>query len=95
MSGLVYRVRGGKGDFRLVFSGNGRCEAVRDNEASWMTRPSGGGLRNGVQQSRQLQIILAHAALVSAFLDICMRIDRCPYGKHSSNVVIEHGDAYR
>jgi hypothetical protein len=47
-----------------------------------MTRPSGGGLRNEVKQSRKLQMSLARAALVSAFLDDCMRIDACSVGMH-------------
>jgi len=47
-----------------------------------MTRPSGGGLRNEVKQSRQLQMSLAYAALVSAFLDDCMRNDACPSCMH-------------
>jgi hypothetical protein len=39
------------------------------NEASRMTRPSGGGLRNEVEQSRLLPMTLAHAALVAAILN--------------------------
>jgi len=39
------------------------------NEASRMTRPSGGGLRNEVEQSRLLPMILAHAAFVAAILN--------------------------
>jgi hypothetical protein len=34
-----------------------------------MTRPSGGGLRNEVEQSRLLPMTLAHAALVAAILN--------------------------
>jgi hypothetical protein len=34
-----------------------------------MTRPSGGGLRNEVEQSRLLPMILAHAAFVAAILN--------------------------
>ena len=43
------------------------CSAI--NEASRMTRPSGGGLRNEVEQSRLLPMILAHAAFVAAILN--------------------------
>ena len=39
------------------------------NGASRMTRPSGGGLRNEVEQSRLLPMILAHAAFVAAILN--------------------------
>ena len=40
-----------------------------DDGASRMTRPSGGGLRNEVEQSRLLAMILAHAAFVAAILN--------------------------
>jgi hypothetical protein len=45
-----------------------------NNEASRRTRPTGGGLR---KQSRQLLMILAHAAVVPAFLHVLRCNDRC------------------
>ena len=45
-----------------------------DYGASRRTRPSGGGLR---KQSRQLQMMLAHAAVVPAFLHVLTCNDRC------------------
>jgi hypothetical protein len=53
--------------------------------ASWTTQPSGGGLRNGVKRSRQLQVILAHAALVPAFLHGLTKIKHCSASIHSCN----------
>jgi hypothetical protein len=46
-------------------------------EASRMTRPSSDGLR---KQTRQLQMVLARAALVPAFLGILTRNDACSVG---------------
>jgi hypothetical protein len=46
-------------------------------------------LRNEVKQSRQLQVILAHATLVPAFLDVWTRFEHCPAGIHSSSFGIE------
>jgi hypothetical protein len=64
-----------------------------NHEASRRTRPSGGGLR---KQSRQLPIILAHAAVVPAFLHVLTRNDAGSARIHASNFgELNHSQATR
>jgi hypothetical protein len=46
-----------------------RAQRRISHGVSWTTQSIGVGLRNEVKQSRQPQIVLARAVLVTAFLD--------------------------